>query len=175
MGPISGAVAAYLVGCVPIARLASRFVAGRPIEPWVAGLADFIKGFAAVALFAPVGSVGQALTVTAVVAGDQWPAFGREVGRSGHWTFLGAMSVLTPMAPVIWAVLWAVGFVAGGYLSMGRLVAAAILPFVLGFTAGWPLGAIALPSCVMILERGRDVVRRVRAGEEPKHYWNSAS
>jgi hypothetical protein len=115
MGIISGAVAAYLVGCVPIARLASRYVAGRPVEPWVAGLADVVKGFAAVALFAPVGSLHQALIVTAVVAGDQWPVFGREVGRSGHWTFLGAMTVLTPMAPVIWAVLWALGFVASGH------------------------------------------------------------
>jgi glycerol-3-phosphate acyltransferase PlsY len=174
MGPISGAVVAYLLGCVPAARLASRLTNGNAAEPWVMRLADFAKGFAATALLAPIGSIGQAVTVTAVLAGDQWPLRG-EAGRSGQWAFLGAMTALTPMALPIWGALWAIGFVATGYLAMGRVAAAALLPLLLGFIAGWPIGGIALAGCVMILERNREVIRRVRAGEEPKHHWNSAA
>ena len=175
MGIISGAVAAYLVGCVPAARVASSLSAGRRWSPLAGALADAAKGFIALWLFAPIGSVGQALIVTALVAGDQWPLVGREVGRSGQWALLVAIAEVTPVAPPLWAVCWGLGFVASGYFAVGKAVATALLPPFLGFVAGGPLGWIALPGCAMVLERSRDVVRRARAGEEPKHYWNSAS
>jgi glycerol-3-phosphate acyltransferase PlsY len=175
MGIISGAVAAYLVGCVPAARIASGLAAGRRWAPWAGALADVAKGFIAVWLCARTGSVGQALVVTAVVAGDQWPVFGRDVGRSGQWALLGAIAEVTPVAPPLWGLLWGIGFVASGYFAIGKAVATALLPPLLGFVAGGPLGLIALPGCVMVLERSRELVRRARAGEEPKHYWKSAS
>jgi len=176
MGPISGALAAYLLGCVPTARIARRLTNGHPATPWIERGADFVKGFAAVYLFAPGGSVAMALIVTAVLAGEQWPATGGETGRSGHWVLLGALTALTSGTPValgLWALGWALGFVITGYKPVGRAAAAATLPLALGFVAGWPLGGIALPGCIMILERSRDVLRRVRAGEEAKHHWNS--
>ena len=175
MGIISGAVAAYLVGCVPAARLVSERAAGRRWTPWAAALADVAKGFLALWLLAPVGSMGQAFILTAVVAGDQWPVFGKDIGRSGQWVLLGAIADVTPVAPPLWAVLWGIGFVASGYFTIGKAVATALLPPVLGFVAGWPLGWIALPGCAMVLERSREAVRRAQSGEEPKHYWNSAS
>ena len=175
MGIISGAAAAYLIGCVPAARVASGLAAGRRWAPWVGPLADVAKGFFALWLLAPTASMGQALIVTAVVAGDQWPVFGREIGRSGQWALLGALAEVTPVAPPLWAVLWGIGFVVSGYFAIGRAVATALLPPLLGFVAGGPLGWIALPGCVMVLERSRELVRRAWAGDEPKHYWNSAS
>lgn len=175
MGIISGAVAAYLVGCVPAARVASSLAAGRRWAPWVGPLADAAKGFLALWLLSPNGSVAQALVFTAFVAGDQWPIFGRETGRSGQWAMLGAITEITPVAPPVWAVLWGIGFVASGYFAIGKAVANALLPLLLGFLAGGPLGWIALPGCAMVLERSREAVRAARRGEEPKHYWNSAS
>lgn len=175
MGIISGAVAAYLIGCVPAARIVSGLAKGRRWAPWAGALADFAKGIIALYLLAPAGSLGQAVMVTALVAGDQWPVFGKEVGRSGQWALLGAIARITPVAPPLWAVLWGIGFVASGYFAIGRAVANVLLPPVLGFVAGGPLGWIALPGCIMVLERGREAVRRARAGEEPKHHWNSAS
>jgi glycerol-3-phosphate acyltransferase PlsY len=167
------AVAAYLLGCVPTARLTSRLTNGRAVAPVVVALAAFLKGFVAALLFAPLGSIGQALIVTAVVAGDQWPVFGREAGRTGLWTLLGALSALTPIAAAVWVVLWALAFVATGYKALGMALSLALLPFLLGFIAGWPLGWIALPGCFMVLERGRGALQRIRAGEEPKHHWKS--
>ncbi len=175
MGIISGAVAAYLVGCVPAARVVSSLASDRRWAPAAAALADAAKGFIALWLFAPTGSVGQAFILTALVAGDQWPVFGRDVGRSGQWALLGAIAEVTPVAPVLWAVLWGIGFVASGYLTIGKAVATALLPPLLGFVAGGPLGWIALPGCVMVLERSREAIRQARAGGESKHYWNSAS
>ena len=175
MGIISGAVTAYLVGCVPAARVAAALSAGRRWASGAGALADAAKGFLALWLLAPSGSVAQALLVTAIVAGDQWPVFGKEIGRSGQWALLGAIAVVTPVAPPLWAVLWGIGFVASGYFAIGRAVATAALPPLLGFVAGGPLGWIALPGCVMVLERSRELVRRARAGGEPKHHWKSAS
>jgi glycerol-3-phosphate acyltransferase PlsY len=173
MGIISGAVAAYLVGCVPTARVASTLSAGRRWAPWAGPLADLAKGFVALLLFAPNGSMAQAFVLTAVVAGDQWPAFGKDIGRGGQWVLLGAIAEVTPVAPPIWAVLWGVGFVASGYFTIAKAAATALLPPVLGFVAGGPLGWIALPGCAMVLERSREAVRQARAGGEPKHHWNS--
>jgi glycerol-3-phosphate acyltransferase PlsY len=171
MGIVTGAAAAYLVGCVPVARFVSYLARGRPWAPLAARLADFAKGFSAIVLFAPVSSVGQALTLTALVAADQWPAVGKETGRLGLWAAAGAMTALTPVAPLVWGVLWAIGFVASGYLVAGRLLALVFFSLALGFVAGWPLGLISLPACVMVLERSRADFGRVVRGEEAKHHW----
>ena len=175
MGIVTGAVAAYLVGCVPAARIVTRLGGRRRWVPWVAPAADALKGFAAIAMFGPVTTIGQALTVTAVVAGDQWPVFGSEIGRPGLATAGGAMTALTPVAPFIWAVLWAVGFTATGFLTVACAIATALFGPALGWFAGWPLGLIALPSCLMLLERQRAALRRVLRGEEPKHHWRIVS
>ena len=173
LGSILRAVAAYLLGCVPTARLVSRLTQGRAFEPAAIAAGDFLKGFLAASLFAPNGSIGQALIVTAAVAGDQWPIAGREVGRSGLWVLLGALSGLTPVALPVWVVLCAISFVASGYKALAVAVSLALLPFALGFIAGWPLGWLAVPGCLLVIERYHDALRRIRAGEEPKHHWNS--
>jgi len=175
MGIVSGAVAAYLVGCVPAARVVSGWASGTRWQTWAGPLTDLAKGFLALWLFSATGSIMQAFTLTAVVAGDQWPVVGKDIGRSGQWVLLGAIAEVTPVAPPIWAVLWGVGFVASGYFAIGKAVATLLLPPVLGFVAGWPLGWIALPGCAMVVERSRNTIREARAGGEPKHHWNSSS
>lgn len=173
MGIVTGAVAAYLVGCAPLARLTNHLTQGRPWAPWASVAADALKGVVAVLLFAPVSTVGQALTVVAVVAGDQWPAFGRETGRSGLAVTVAAMTALTPVTPPVFAVAWGIGFVLSGYLSVARVVGAALLPLLLGLATGWPLGLAALPACIMVLERQRGSLKRVLRGQEAKHYWRA--
>ena len=175
IGTILRAGAAYLLGCVPTPQLVPRLTKGHALEQAAIAAADFLRGFVAATLLAPNGSVGQTLIVTAVVAGHQWPVTGRDVGRSGLWTFMGALSAITPMALPVWAVLWALAFVASGYKALGMAVSLAVLPFVLGFVAGWPLGWMAVPGGLLVLDRYRDALRRIRAGEEPKHHWNSAA
>jgi glycerol-3-phosphate acyltransferase PlsY len=137
--------------------------------------ADFAKGFAVVALLAPSWSVGQALVLTAAIAGEQWPIFGKDVGRLGLWVAAGGVTALTPIAPVIWGIIWALGFVMSGYIVVGRALALIFFWAALGFIAGWPLGLIALPSSLMVLERSRDELRRIRAGGVAKHHWRGVS
>ena len=172
MGIVSGAVAAYLVGCVPLARLTDHMTKGRPWAPWASLAADALKGVLATALFAPVGSVGQALTVAAVVAGDQWPVFG-QARRSGLVVCVAAMTALTPVTLVVWGVGWGIGFVISGYFTVARLVGTALLPVLLGLATGWPLGLAALPACIMVLERQRGSLKRLLRGQEAKHYWRA--
>ena len=172
MGLITGAVAAYLVGCVPAARFASRMAGERPWAKVAGPLADFAKGYLALLLFAPTPSLGIALAFTALVAGAQWPVSG-ESGRHGQWAMLGAISQVSPVTVPAWGLLWGIGFVASGYFVVGRAVATALLPLVLGLVAGGPIGWIALPGCVMVIERSREALKAVRAGTEAKHHWNS--
>ena len=174
MSIIIGAAAAYLVGCVPAARLVRRLAAGRPWVEAAAAGADFLKGFGAMAFFSPDASaLGQALTVTAVVAGDQWPFAGGDTGKLGFWTAFGALTALTPITPFVFGVLWGTGFVLTGFLAVGRLVGLALFWLALGFVAGWPLGLAALPACAMVLERSLPDYHRWRRGELPKLNWNS--
>jgi glycerol-3-phosphate acyltransferase PlsY len=173
MGIVSGAVAAYLVGCVPLARLTNHVTQGRPWAPLASLAADALKGVLATLLFAPVSTVGQSLTVAAVVAGDQWPAFGRETGRSGLVVLVAAMTALTPVTLVAWGLGWGIGFVISGYFSVARLFGTALLPVLLGFATGWPLGLAVLPACIMVLERQRGPLRRLLRGQEAKHYWRA--
>ena len=175
MGIVSGAVAAYLIGCAPSSRIASRLVKNPAWTAWAGRLADLAKGYLALSLFGPVGSTGQALTLAAVVAGDQWPAMGREIGREGMWTGLGGLVGLTPVAPLVWAAFWGVGFAATGYFAMARITAMLALPLALGLTAGWPLGLAAIPACILMLERQRRPLRSVLRGEQLKHHWRPQS
>ena len=167
------AVAAYLIGCVPLAQLIERRFSQQPWVNFAATAAGFFKGFVVVALFHPTSSIAQALIVTALVSGDQWPIHNRESGRLGLAVAGGALTVLTPISPVVWGVLWGIGFVLTGYRLVGRLIALVLFWLVLGLVAGWPLGLIALPASFMILAKSRDEIARLRAGLEPKHHWRA--
>ncbi len=175
MMPVFRALAAYLVGCVPVARIVAGLVPDAKWSRVAFALTDFLKGLLAVLFLAPVGlgSVGQALVLTALVAGDQWPAWGMERGRLGFWVAAGGMSMITPIAPVINAVLWGVGFAVSGYFVIGRAVGLVLTWVLLGLIAGWPIGLIALPPSLMVLERSLPELRLVRSGEAPKHHWKS--
>src|SRR5262249_54840848 len=85
MMPVWRAALAYLVGCVPAASLVAALAQDWKHARVAVALTDFLKGLLAVLFLAPVGlgSISQALVLTALVAGDQWPAWGRERGRLG--------------------------------------------------------------------------------------------
>lgn len=167
------AVVAYLVGCVPVAQFIERLAKGRPWVNLAATAAGFAKGFLVLAYFHPVSSFQQALLVTALVAGDQWPIQNKDAGRLGLAVAGGAMTALTPIAPVLWGLLWGVGFVLTGYRVVGRLVALVLFWIVLGVIAGWPLGFISMAPSFMILTTSRGELARLRLGQEPKHHWRA--
>jgi glycerol-3-phosphate acyltransferase PlsY len=166
------AIIAYLVGCMPIAQYVARKTAGKPYGPLLETVAGFLKGFLVIALLQPVHSLHQALVVTALVSGDQWPIQNRSNGRLGLAAAGGAMTALTPLAPIIWGFLWGIGFVASGYRVMGRIVALVLFWALLGLVGGWPIGMVAIPVSIMILAKSNDDIGHLRAGREPKHHWH---
>jgi len=172
------AAGAYLLGCVPAARLVARWGAAFPWGRYAPPLADAAKGYLAVALFAPTLSLGPALPATAVVVGHQWPALwgvgggASEPGREdGIAVLVGALAAITPISLPLWAALWALGFVLTGFLRASAVVATALVLPAVGLVAGWPLALLALPATVMVLERQKKPILRWLRGEEPKFLW----
>jgi glycerol-3-phosphate acyltransferase PlsY len=167
---VAPAVGAYLVGCVPTARLVSRLAGERAWTPWAGALADALKGFLAVGLLSPATSLGPALAATAVIAGHQWPIAGR-TGERGLATAAGALTAITPIGVPLWGVIWAVVFVASGYNSLAVALASLLVVPAIGLVAGWPLALLALPLAAMVLERMRAALRRCLLGTEQKYLW----
>lgn len=173
------AVASYLVGSLPIARFAPRRREAGVSPPWVRGAliaADVLKGVLAVSLVgASANPYAQSLAATAVVAGHQWPLWASVREERGLAVAAGALTLVTPVAVPVWAVLWAIGYVTSGYLMVGTAVATALFPFVIGYLAGWPFCLVVLPVSVLILERHRGPLRRILQGEEHRHYWRGGT
>ena len=173
-GIVLSAAAAYALGCVPAAAAVDALAPHRAWTRWVRWAVDFLKGVLAVALLASGLPWGDSLAATAVVAGQLWPMFGPG-GRSGIAVLLGALTILTPVALPIFALVWGVVYVASGWLSLALVVAMALLPVAAGVVAGWPLGLMCVPACILVLERYRDAMRRVLLGTEPRHLWRGGA
>src|SRR4051812_34886568 len=164
MNIVIGAAAAYLAGCVPVAQFVQQRTRGKPWGPLAETLAGIAKGFAVVALVNPTSAIHQALILTALVSGDQWPIQDRSHGRLGLAAAGGGMTALNPIAPVIWGILWGIGFVASGYRTVGRLTGLLLFWAAMGFVAGWPIGLVAVPVSIMILAKSNDDIGHLRAG-----------
>jgi glycerol-3-phosphate acyltransferase PlsY len=95
------------------------------------GLFDVAKGAIPVLLFAPriSGSqlVGLLCGVVAIV-GHVYSVFVRFRGGKGVATAAGVMLALTPIALGVAALVWVVLVYLTGYVSLGSIVAAAVLP-----------------------------------------------
>jgi glycerol-3-phosphate acyltransferase PlsY len=169
------AAGAYLLGCVPVARVVRRAAGGAPWASWAAAAMDVLKGYLAVALFAPALTLGPALAATAVVAGHQWPLFwGTPGAQTGVAVAGGAVSAISPIAGPVWVLLWGMVFAASGY-AVPAMAAACILTVpVLGFLAGWPIAFMAVPAGAMVLERLREPVRAVFRGGGTRYRWRDS-
>ena len=187
------AVAAYLLGSLPSAYLVVRFARGldlRSVESGSVGalnafratgsawlgavvlILDLAKGAAAVMVAGDgAGPMMQSLAATMVVVGHNYPVWLRGRGGKGLAAAAGALSIVTPLSVPLWAVLWAIGYVASGYIALGTVVATAGLPLLLGFFAGWAYAGAAAPVCILVLLRHTAKVRRLLLGAEPRHYW----
>ncbi len=187
------ALAAYLLGSLPSAYLVVRLARKTDITQaesgsvgalnafratgsgWVGVLVlvlDVLKGALAVLLAGDGASLStQALMATLVVAGHNWPVWLGGKGGKGLAAAAGALTVFMPLSVPVWGVVWAIGYVASGYIALGTIAATALLPILLGMVAGWSYGLAALAPCLLILLRHREKMRRLLLGAEPKHYW----
>jgi acyl phosphate:glycerol-3-phosphate acyltransferase len=184
-------VASYFLGAIPTSYLVGRIFRGIDLRQhgsrnlgatnlfrtlgWrfavPAGLFDIAKGAIPVLLFAPMASPSRLIALACgacAVLGHVFSIFVRFRGGKGVATAAGVMLGLAPLAFGIVAVIWLTVILATGYVSLGSITAAALLPVaILLVRAGdWPLfvGCTVIAAAVIWLHRAN--IRRLIAGTE---------
>jgi glycerol-3-phosphate acyltransferase PlsY len=176
-------VLAYLVGSIPTAYLASRWLRGRDLRQYGTGTVSGSMVYEHVARWAvvPVGlfdvgkaafpawlaarldlglSMAAAAGLTAII-GHNWPVFLRFTGGRGLGCFMGVLLVLFP-----WGFPWMLGFLLVGWLLGDSAPWALASLITLPVFAGWMdgpevVGAAAGAMLVLTL------VKRVEANRRP--------
>jgi acyl phosphate:glycerol-3-phosphate acyltransferase len=182
--------AAYLLGAVPTSWIVGRLVRGIDLREhgsgnlgatnafrvlgWKAAtpifLLDIAKGwFPTMAFPAWAGTApGWALAYGgAAVTGHVFSVFVGFRGGKGVATGAGVFLALTPAAVLIALVVWATLAFATGYVSLGSVVAAALLPaLVLVFRGVDAVLWLAVALATFVIWAHRANVRRLLRGEE---------
>ena len=151
---------AYLLGSVPTAYIAGRMLKGvdirdygsraasgtnvwHSISRWAVvpvGICDILKGLISVYIAYALGLTlfgetvfAQGLVGIAAIVGHNWPIFLGFSGGRGISTMMGVLIVLSPLALLVFIVIWLLGLSLGG-AAVGAFFAALALPIV-----GWAL------------------------------------
>lgn len=193
LGQALALAGSYLVGAIPASYLVARLGRGIDLREhgsgnlgatnlyrtlgWKfavpVGIFDIAKGAVPVLLFAPAVSASRffalACGLTAVV-GHVFSVFVRFKGGKGVATAAGAMLAIAPLAIGVLLVVWTAVVFATGYVSVGSIVAAALLPLCV-----WLLHPESreLVPVVALIAAGivwlhRANLRRLRAGTESR-------
>jgi acyl phosphate:glycerol-3-phosphate acyltransferase len=182
-------LAAYLVGSIPTSYLAGRFrgidlrehgsgnlgaTNALRVLGWKAGIpvftVDILKGFIPAIWFPLLDGRAAAWAAAygaAAVLGHMFSVFVGFRGGKGVATSAGVFLALAPGPLVATLAVWTVVVVASGYVSLGSIVAAIVLPALVALTRGADavtLLAILLGIGVLAGHRGN--MRRLRRGEE---------
>lgn len=185
---MSAALAAYLVGAIPIGFLLARALGAGDIRRQGSGnigatnvlrtlgrlpaaltlVGDVAKGWAATALGALLSGPGD-LAAVAAVAGNCWPVFLGFRGGKGVATGFGALLWLVPWATAPAALVWLAVIATVRYVSLASILAACCVPLgtlLLGYPA--PSFAATVAIALVIGARHRDNLARLLAGTEPR-------
>ena len=193
-------VLAYLAGSIPTSIIAGKVTRGIDIREhgsknpgatntfrvlgWKIGVSvgviDIFKGFAAV-WFLPglmpattdVSSEYAGIAAgVAAVAGHVWTVFAGFRGGKGVGTAFGVFLALAPLPSVAVLVVWLAVTFSSGYVSLGSIVAAVMLPVsvvIEGRMRGGlslPLTLIASVLALLVIVRHRANIGRLLRGEE---------
>lgn len=205
--PYVGLVLAYLLGSVPAAYIAGRVVKGIDLRQHGSGnlgatnvyrvlgakvavvvlLFDAFKGAIPVHYFppwlVPNATPDHALEWAiaygvAAIAGHVRPIFLLwKGGGKGVATAAGVFTALAPLPMLITLVVFALIVMVSGYVSLGSLIAAALLPIILAIVRGVhsPLLVLAIVIALFVLWTHRANIRRLRRGEEHRFGRNKAT
>ncbi|MEO8226503.1 MAG: glycerol-3-phosphate 1-O-acyltransferase PlsY [Gemmatimonadota bacterium] len=181
----------YLLGAVPTSYLVGRVFRGIDLREhgsknlgatnlyrtlgWKfavpVGLFDIAKGAIPVLVFAPAVSASRLFALAcggAAVLGHVFSVFVRFRGGKGVATAAGVVAGLAPVAVGIAALVWIAVVFGTGYVSLGSISAAAVLPIavLLVRPGDWQLfaGVAAIAAAVVYLHRAN--IRRLAAGTE---------
>ena len=191
---MTGAIAvviAYLLGSIPFGLLVAKVLAGADVRnegsgnigatnvlrtagPYAGLLTlalDAAKGLLAVWLtdrLSGGSSLWMSLAALAVLLGHAFPVWLNFKGGKSVATCLGALGYLTPL-PMLAVLLIFVAVVAWTrLLSLGSILAAGLYPLAcwLIMHPPWPYMLASLGAAVLIIERHRGNIQRIRAGDE---------
>lgn len=182
----------YFLGAVPTSYLLSRLFAGIDLRQHGSGnlgatnlyrvlgwkyaipaaLVDIAKGVVPVLVFAPQVSDSQLFALAcgvAAIVGHVFSLFVGFKGGKGVATAAGVMLALAPIALLVSAAVWGVLVRLTGYVSLGSIVAAAVLPFAIYLledsrTPALVWIAAAIAAAVIILH-WRNIQRLIRGTE----------
>jgi glycerol-3-phosphate acyltransferase PlsY len=187
---VLAAVAAYVVGAVPVGYLVARLFGVTDIRRHGSGnigatnvlrsagrlpglvtlFGDIAKGWIAVALAGRIGGDGpSALAVGAIAAvvGNCWSIFLGFRGGKGVATGLGALLRLVPLPTLAALPVFLIVVLTTRFVSLGSLLGAACVPFgaiALGAPRPAVFGALAVAAIVVV--RHHENIARLRAGTE---------
>lgn len=184
-------VLSYVIGSIPNGLLIGKWMKGidirqfgsknigatnafRVLGPWPAFCVfttDLAKGVAGVF----IGSflVGTPLAMIAggiaAIAGHNWSMFLKFKGGRGVATGLGVIAVIAPKVTIIVFIVWALIVYFTRYVSLGSIVAAALVPLLM-----WVFGEqqeflyFGIVAAVFVILRHRPNIERLLKGEELK-------
>lgn len=184
-------LAAYVIGGIPFGLIVVKLMTGADVREGGSGnigatnvlrttgraagvltlVLDAAKGLFAVWLAGELSGASElwmSFAALAVLVGHAYSIFLRFKGGKAVATFVGAFAYLTPV-PLLAVVLIFVFLVAWTrYLSLGSIVAAGLFPIACWMILhpGWPVLVAALGAAALIIDRHRENIARIRAGEE---------
>lgn len=149
---------------------------------------DMAKGAAATLLFPKIVPASALpfnnpvwfaiLCGAAAIAGHTRPVFlGFGKGGKGVATAAGVFIALAPVQTLLALVVFAVVLLSSGYVSLGSLTSATILPVLLGITVGVrsPIFAVSVVIALFVFWTHRANIVRLRNGEEHRFGKRTAS
>jgi glycerol-3-phosphate acyltransferase PlsY len=185
-------LASYLLGAIPTSHLVSRVFARIDLREHGSGnlgatnlyrvlgwkyaipvaLFDIAKGAIPVLVFAPRVSDSELFALAcgvAAILGHVFSVFVRFKGGKGVATAAGVMLGLTPLALGVAAVVWALVVFLTGYVSLGSIAAATVLPFAVYLLENPKtpelLWIVALVAVSVILLHRRNIQRLLKGTE----------
>lgn len=139
-------------------------------------IVDIGKGWVPVAVLAELAGVGFAWTLaygTAAILGHMFSLWVGFKGGKGMATSAGAFLGLAPWAVLGGFVVWVALTLPTGYVSLGSIGAAFVLPFLIAFTphqGGATLVWFSAALAVFVIWKHRSNIRRLVRGEENRFH-----
>jgi glycerol-3-phosphate acyltransferase PlsY len=185
-------LASYLLGAIPTSHLVSRGFAKIDLRQHGSGnlgatnlyrvlgwkyavpvaLFDIAKGAIPVLVFAPLVNQAELFALAcgvAAILGHVFSVFVHFKGGKGVATAAGVMLGLTPLALGVAAGVWALLVLGTGYVSLGSIAAAAVLPFAVYLlerpTASELLWVDAIVAAGVIVLHRRNIGRLLKGTE----------
>jgi glycerol-3-phosphate acyltransferase PlsY len=191
MIPVLILTGAYLLGAIPFGYLLVRLKTGRDVRGMGSGnigatnvlrttgrgpgiltlLLDIAKGWIAVwgaGLLTQHDPLWMSAAALAVMAGHAYPVFLKFRGGKAVASFVGAFLYLTPLPLAAVLLLFGAVVAVTRFVSLGSVIAAALLPFGVWMIMHppFPVLAASAAAAVFIIVRHRANIQRLRAGSE---------